>query len=120
MSIKRFLFLLRVLRFDDINTRDNRKETDHLAPIREIFESFVAHCNQNYTPGEYCTVDEMLESFRGRCKFRVYISNKPAKRKNRRSKKPCTSCKQLLCTEHVKYMCSVCFERHISVDLMDE
>ena len=79
MSIKRFLFLLRVLRFDDINTRDNRKESDNLAPIREIFESFVAHCNENYTPGEYCTIDEMLESFRGRCKFRVYISNKPAK-----------------------------------------
>lgn len=79
MSIKRFLFLLRALRFDDINTRANRKESDNLAPIREIFYSFVAHCNDNYTPGEYCTIDEMLESFRGRCKFRVYISNKPAK-----------------------------------------
>lgn len=79
MSVKRFLFLLRVLRFDDINTRDNRKQSDNLSPVREIFESFVAHCNENYTPGEYCTIDEMLESFRGRCKFRVYISNKPAK-----------------------------------------
>ncbi|KAL4120740.1 hypothetical protein QTP88_013376 [Uroleucon formosanum] len=29
--------------------------------------------------GEYVTVDEMLESFRGKCRFRQYIANKPAK-----------------------------------------
>lgn len=28
---------------------------------------------------EYCTIDEKLEPFRGRCQFRQYIKSKPAK-----------------------------------------
>lgn len=79
MSINRFLFLLRVLHFDDINTRQERKKTDNLAPIREVFESFAAHCNENYVLGNCCTIDEMLESYRGRCKFRVHMSSKSTK-----------------------------------------
>ncbi|KAL4143281.1 hypothetical protein QTP88_005632 [Uroleucon formosanum] len=34
---------------------------------------------RGYNKGEYCTIDEMLEGFRGRCKFRQYIVNKPNK-----------------------------------------
>ncbi|XP_031337226.1 uncharacterized protein LOC116166413 [Photinus pyralis] len=79
MSRERFHLLLRSLRFDDINDRENRKQFDNLAPIRQVFEEFVQKCQNNYQIGEYCTVDEMLESFRGRCKFRQYIANKPAK-----------------------------------------
>ncbi|KAB0805084.1 hypothetical protein PPYR_02054 [Photinus pyralis] len=77
MSRERFHLLGRAMRFDDINDRDERKKLDNLAPIREIFEKFVNKCEQNYQVGEYCTVDEMLENFRGRCKFRQYIANKP-------------------------------------------
>ncbi|XP_067630578.1 piggyBac transposable element-derived protein 4-like [Eurosta solidaginis] len=79
MSITRFLFLLRVVRFDDIDSRLQRIETDNLAAFRELFETFNKSCSDCYIPGEYCTIDEMLESFRGRCKFRVYIPSKPAK-----------------------------------------
>lgn len=79
MSKERFLLLLRALRFDDINTRNERKVSDNLAPIREVFEDFNSKCTNNFQVGEYMTIDEMLESFRGRCKFRQYISNKPAK-----------------------------------------
>lgn len=35
ISINRFRFLLRVIRFDDINTREDRKRVDKLAPIRK-------------------------------------------------------------------------------------
>ncbi|KAH9637284.1 hypothetical protein HF086_006928 [Spodoptera exigua] len=42
------------------------------------------------------------------------------RRKNRRSKKACTLCKQLLCTEHITYMCLMCFERHTCPDLMEQ
>ncbi|CAK1581579.1 unnamed protein product [Parnassius mnemosyne] len=79
MSKQRFRFLLRVLRFDNIHTREQRKAVDKLAPIREIFEQFVKNCQINYKNTEYVTIDEMLESFRGSCGFRQYMPSKPAK-----------------------------------------
>ncbi|UYV67539.1 hypothetical protein LAZ67_5001158 [Cordylochernes scorpioides] len=79
MSQERFLFLLRCLRFDDITTRKERKKLDKLAPIREFVEAFVYNCKKLYTPGEYNTFDEKLIPFRGRCGFRQYMPNKPAK-----------------------------------------
>jgi hypothetical protein len=55
------------------------KTTDNLAPIRYIYDHFLKSCIGSYTISEYATMDEMLEAFRGRCKFRQYIANKPAK-----------------------------------------
>lgn len=79
MSSRRFYTLLEALRFDNLNDRNQRKTTDNLAPIREVFDEFVTKCLNNYQVGEYTTIDEMLPAFRGRCKFRQYISNKPSK-----------------------------------------
>lgn len=78
MSLKRFLFLLTVLRFDDPDTREARKAGgDKLAPISEIFQSFIGNCKSNYNSYRYVTVDEMLVGFRGKCGFRVYMKSKP-------------------------------------------
>lgn len=79
MSIQRFFFIQSCLRFDDKSTRAERHKLDNLAPIREVFEAFVEQCQKMYTPGENCTIDEMLVAFRGRCKFRQYIPSKPAR-----------------------------------------
>lgn len=79
MSHKRFLFLLRCLRFDDVNSREDRRKDDKLAAISEIFQMFNENCKKFYSVGEYVTIDEKLESFRGRCAFRQYIPNKPAR-----------------------------------------
>lgn len=79
MSLRRFRLLLRALRFDDKNTRLVRQQSDRLAPIRDIFDSFVERSKSCYNINYHVTVDEMLESFRGRCMFRQYIPNKPAK-----------------------------------------
>ena len=79
MSIKRFLFLLRVIRFDNKADRPQRQVSDRLAAIRRIFESFVDNCKKNYCIGELMTIDETLVPFRGRCGFIQYIPNKPAK-----------------------------------------
>lgn len=79
MSKQRFQFLLRVLRFDDIHTRLERNQVDKLAPIRQLYEEFVLNCDKNYKNTEYVTIDEMLEAFRGSCRFRQYIPSKPAK-----------------------------------------
>lgn len=79
MSKNRCYLLLRALRFDDIRSREERKKQDKLAPIRQIFEMFQDNCEACCTPGENCTIVEMLEAFRGRCGFRQYIPNKPSK-----------------------------------------
>lgn len=79
MGMNRFYLLLRAIRFDDITTRAMRQSVDNLAPIRSFFEDFVRRCQDYYELNNYVTIDEMLESFRGRCRFRQYIPNKPAK-----------------------------------------
>ncbi|KAF2889468.1 hypothetical protein ILUMI_16705, partial [Ignelater luminosus] len=79
MSYKRFLFLLRCLCFDNKFTRIERRKQDTLAAIRSIFDSFVKNCKLSYSLGEFVTIDEKLQAFRGRCSFVQYIPNKPAK-----------------------------------------
>lgn len=79
MSLARFRFLLRCLRFDDRSTRTERRSYDKLAPIREIFDKFNEVCGSVHYLGENVTIDEKLEAFRVRCSFRQYIPNKPAK-----------------------------------------
>lgn len=79
MSCARFDFLVEALRFDAYETRNERCRQDRFAPIREVWEMFVACCRDKYKPGSYITIDEQLLAFRGRCKFRMYIPNKPSK-----------------------------------------
>ena len=79
MSERRFSFLIRCLRFDDRSTRDARRQLDRLAPIRSYWDSFIKNCTNSFNPGANLTVDEQLLAFRGRCSFRMYIPNKPAK-----------------------------------------
>ena len=77
MSQRRFEFLITCLRFDNSDNREERRRLDRLAPIRAIFDKFVTNFQAAYTPSEYLTIDEKLESFRGRCAFRQYMPNKP-------------------------------------------
>lgn len=79
MSVNRFEDIRRMLRFDDKRTRQARLENDHMAAFRYIWELFVANCRAGMIPGPYVTVDEQLVGFRGRCKFIMYMPNKPAK-----------------------------------------
>ena len=79
MSEKRFAFIQRAIRFDSLATRSARVKTDKFAPIRSVWDQVIANCIANYEPSGHLTVDEQLLSFRGRCSFRMYIPNKPAK-----------------------------------------
>lgn len=79
MAFRRFRFLLKCIRFDNIRSRDERKQTDKLSAIREIFELLNENLKNNYFIGELMTLDEMLLSFRGRCSFKMYIPSKPCK-----------------------------------------
>ncbi|KAK3894203.1 hypothetical protein Pcinc_002021 [Petrolisthes cinctipes] len=79
MSSTRFAFLINSLRFDNPDTRQERRRTDRFAPVRSIWDSFIERCRWMYTPGENLTIDEQLLAFRGRAVFRMYIPKKTAK-----------------------------------------
>ncbi|KAM4036366.1 LOW QUALITY PROTEIN: piggyBac transposable element-derived protein 4-like [Anomaloglossus baeobatrachus] len=79
MSVKRFHQISRVLRFDNKSNRIERRATDKLAPIRDLWNKWVENLPIFYNPGDNVTVDEQLVSFRGRCPFRQCIQSKPAK-----------------------------------------
>lgn len=61
MSMKRFLFLLQSIIFDNSADRPQRQAS--------IFDRFVEQCKKNYCVGELMTIDEMLIPYRGRCSF---------------------------------------------------
>lgn len=67
------------MRFGDVTTREERKSIVKLAPIRDFIDAFVQRCQNCYVVRLFVTVDEMLESFCGRCSFRQYIRSKTAK-----------------------------------------
>lgn len=79
MSTKRFHQLVQSIRFDDATKRSETSAIDNFVRIRDIFDAFVTNYKEAYSPGFYVTMDEMLEAFRGRCRFRQYNANKPAK-----------------------------------------
>lgn len=79
MSLENFSKISRVIRFDNKSTRQERRRTDKLAAIRDIWEKWVEVLPKLFNPYENVTVDEQLVAFRGRCPFKQYIPSKPAK-----------------------------------------
>ena len=75
MSRNRYQQILRVLRFDDANSRRRNRSEDKFQPIRDVFEQWDLNLRNAYTPGPHMTVDEQLVCFRGRCLFLQYISS---------------------------------------------
>lgn len=78
-NANRFAIILVCLRFDNPGDRNERKKHDPIAPISEVFNSFVGNCQSLYTLGIGACIDEMLIAFRGRSKYKIYMPNKPAK-----------------------------------------
>lgn len=79
MSKNRLEVLMNTIRFDDAETREQRRELDLAAPISELFNKFIQNCQDIYSIGTCACVDEMLVAFRGRCRFKMYMPKKPAK-----------------------------------------
>ena len=75
-SEKRFEFLIRCIRMDN---RDSCTGEYRFEYCRALWDELMANCKNNYNAGPNVTVDEQLIPFRGNCKFRMYIANKPAK-----------------------------------------
>ena len=79
MSRNRYQQILRVLGFDDANSRKRNRSEDKFQPIRNVFEQWVLNLRDAYTPGPHMTVDEQSVCFRERCPFRQCIPSKPGK-----------------------------------------
>jgi hypothetical protein len=71
-QIKRFLKL------SDPST-DKDHSDDRMHRIRELFEFFMTACKACYQPSESIALDEAMKKFKGRCKFKQYIKNKPVR-----------------------------------------
>ena len=64
MSRGRYQKILRVLRFDNAQSRRHHWSTDKLQPIREVFETWDSYLRDYYTCRLSMTVHEQLVRFR--------------------------------------------------------
>ena len=67
ISRDRFLKLSHHLRFDDKETRSQRREKDAFAPLRDLWEDFDGNLSREYVPGQTLTVDEQLMPWSAMC-----------------------------------------------------
>ncbi|XP_031334739.1 piggyBac transposable element-derived protein 4-like [Photinus pyralis] len=79
MGLSRFKSIMRFMRFDDKESRNERRKRDKFAPFREIWNRLNKNFGKYYMPGKNLTVDEQLIPFRGRCPFIQYMPAKPDK-----------------------------------------
>ncbi|XP_049301866.1 piggyBac transposable element-derived protein 4-like [Bactrocera dorsalis] len=77
MSERTFLYIHKIIRFDDVLTRRGQRNDDKFAPIRNLWEKWSEQLPIFYNPNDCVNVDEQLLGFHGRCKFRQYIPSKP-------------------------------------------
>ena len=78
MSYKRCLFLLRSVRFDVKEHAWSEGKPINWQPY-DPFWITSWRTRGAYSVGEFVTINEKLEAFRGHCSFIQYIPNKPAK-----------------------------------------
>ena len=78
LSHDRLLLLIKFCRFDDVNTRDDRKD-DRFGYICKVWDTFNNRCREVYGLGPHTFIDEMLQKFLGRCRFRQYMPSKPGR-----------------------------------------
>jgi hypothetical protein len=79
MSRDRFTEIMRFLRFDVIQTRKQRLQTDKFALASKMWNRFIINRILCFKPGENITIDEQLFPTKARCRFTQYIASKPDK-----------------------------------------
>jgi len=69
MEVNRFRSIMRFIRFDDANTRQQRLLEDKAVPIRDVWNMLNSNLSAMYKPTETLTIDEQLFPFRDRTRF---------------------------------------------------
>ena len=79
MSLKRFIFILRFITFDEKSTRAERCRYNKFACMWSFFESFNKNISKFRYPSSYLAVDKTLYPYCGRIGLKQYNPSKPAK-----------------------------------------
>lgn len=79
MSRNRYENIKRFLRFDEKRTRSFRIDEDPFTHVREICDKIAQNCRENFVPNFSLCIDEQLVPMKSRCRFIVYMPNKPDK-----------------------------------------
>ena len=80
MPRDRFIIISRYITFDNIDTRDIRRESNpKFFKMSEIFDAIRNKFRTSFEPYSALCIDEELYLFRGKCAFRQYMPNKPNK-----------------------------------------
>ena len=78
MPRNQFQTIMKYIRFDNKNSRQNRRTTDKFCLFSETWNKFTVS-DTMYVPGPYLTIDEQLFPCKTRCPFIQYMSSKPDK-----------------------------------------
>ena len=76
MSRNRFQMLLKSWHFADNASDDSQNSNDRLYKIAPLLEKLRESFQSKIVPGEFICIDETLVPFKGKLKFKQYISNK--------------------------------------------
>ena len=79
MSRQCFTKILHHLRFDEKQTRSFRLKEDPFTHVRKVFDDVVTNCKKHFVPGFSVCIDEQWMPLKCRCKFIVFMPNKPDK-----------------------------------------
>ncbi|XP_028674442.1 piggyBac transposable element-derived protein 4-like [Erpetoichthys calabaricus] len=79
MSRNRYRQIMKFLRFDNRETRQERLRNDKFAAISDTWHNFVQNCIKCYKPGQNITIDEQFFPTKCRCPFTQFMSSKPDK-----------------------------------------
>ncbi|XP_063219616.1 piggyBac transposable element-derived protein 4-like isoform X1 [Bacillus rossius redtenbacheri] len=82
MTLKRFLFILRMLHLNDNTKMPERSSLnfDKLFKVRPILNHFNAVFRQVFSPSRFLSIDESMIACKGRSSFKQYLPLKPIKR----------------------------------------
>ena len=75
----RFLEIMKYLRFDMKSERRRNLEKDKFCLAPSLWNPLIENCQKAFRSNENITVDEQLLPCQARCKFILYMANKPDK-----------------------------------------
>ena len=79
IPVNRYAFLKHNITFDDIDSREERWQSDRFTAMREFFEAANDNFSKMLQPDAYLTIDETLYGTRNQISFKQYNPNKPAR-----------------------------------------